>query len=43
MTYYAFDLLHVDGRDLLNWPLVERKAVLRLLLDDRQRCSTLII
>src|SRR4051794_4176070 len=33
ITYYAFDLLHVDGRDLRNRPLVERKAVLRQLLE----------
>jgi bifunctional non-homologous end joining protein LigD len=30
MTYYAFDLLHLDGRDLTPMPLVERK---RLLVD----------
>ena len=26
--YYAFDLLHLDGRDLLKVPLCDRKALL---------------
>jgi bifunctional non-homologous end joining protein LigD len=30
--YYVFDLLHLDGRDLANLPLVERKAALQRLL-----------
>jgi bifunctional non-homologous end joining protein LigD len=30
--YYVFDLLHLDGRDLLDLPLIERKAQLRKLL-----------
>jgi bifunctional non-homologous end joining protein LigD len=31
-VYYAFDLLHLDGRDLKGEPLVERKAALMGLL-----------
>ena len=32
LTYYVFDLLEIDGRDLRPEPLRERKAVLRKLL-----------
>jgi bifunctional non-homologous end joining protein LigD len=32
MVYYAFDLLHLDGRDLMPLPLVERKAELQQLM-----------
>ncbi len=32
LTYYAFDLLHLDGSDLRPCALEERKEVLRLLL-----------
>jgi len=32
MTYYLFDLLHLDGADLRSLPLVERKARLQALL-----------
>lgn len=32
LVYYAFDLLHLDGRDLRPEPLVERKRMLRDLL-----------
>jgi bifunctional non-homologous end joining protein LigD len=35
--YYAFDLLHRDGRDLAGLPLVERKAELARLLGKDQR------
>lgn len=31
--YYAFDLLHLDGKDLRSLPLIERKEALRGLLD----------
>jgi bifunctional non-homologous end joining protein LigD len=34
MAYYAFDLLHLDGRDLTPAPLIERKESLRDLLAD---------
>jgi bifunctional non-homologous end joining protein LigD len=32
LVYYAFDVLHCDGRDLLRIPLDERRAVLATLL-----------
>jgi bifunctional non-homologous end joining protein LigD len=32
VTYFAFDLLHLDGRDLTKLPLIERKALLEQLL-----------
>ena len=32
LVYYAFDLLHLDGRDTAGLPLVERKALLEPLL-----------
>ena len=31
-VYYLFDLLHLDGRDLTDLPLLERKAALQRLL-----------
>lgn len=31
MTYYLFDLLHLDGRDLTGLPLVDRKRLLATL------------
>jgi bifunctional non-homologous end joining protein LigD len=33
LVYYAFDLLHVDGRDLTKRPLDERRAALREIVD----------
>lgn len=33
LVYYAFDLLHLDGRDLTGQPLLERKSNLRELLE----------
>jgi bifunctional non-homologous end joining protein LigD len=36
-VYYAFDLLHLDGRDLIGEPLVERKAALAALLERRTK------
>jgi len=33
-TYVAFDLLHVDGRDIINDPLVQRKEKLRKILNE---------
>jgi bifunctional non-homologous end joining protein LigD len=35
LVYYAFDLLELDGRPLIDEPLNERKAMLRKLLDGR--------
>ena len=32
LVYYAFDLLHLDGRDTAGLPLVERKALLEPLI-----------
>ncbi|HKH27006.1 MAG TPA: DNA ligase D, partial [Sphingomicrobium sp.] len=32
MVYFAFDLLHLDGRDLTGAPLIERKEMLERLL-----------
>ena len=32
LVLYAFDLLHLDGQDLRDWPLLERRAKLRKLL-----------
>jgi ATP-dependent DNA ligase len=32
VVYYAFDLLHLGGRDVSNLPLVERKALLEPLV-----------
>ncbi len=42
---YGFDLLHLNGRDLLSQPLTERKAALEKLLhesDERLRYSAVI-
>src|SRR5271166_5228024 len=32
LLYYAFDLLHLDGRDTASLPLIERKALLTPLI-----------
>ena len=32
IVYYAFDLLHLDGRDLTKDPLIERKSALKKIL-----------
>ncbi len=32
VVFYAFDLLHLDGRDIASLPLVERKALLRAIV-----------
>ncbi len=37
LVYYAFDLLHEDGEDLRQKPLVERKSRLRALLDRHEK------
>ena len=34
LVYYAFDLLHLDGFDITDAPLVERKRVLKSLLEE---------
>ena len=35
IVYYAFDLLHLDGRDLTETPLISRKAALKKILPKR--------
>jgi DNA ligase D-like protein (predicted ligase) len=35
LVYYAFDLLHLDGRDIFALPLIERKALLEPLIADK--------
>jgi ATP-dependent DNA ligase len=35
LVYYAFDLLHLDGRDISDLPLVERKALLEPLVANK--------
>ncbi|MGB7981385.1 MAG: DNA ligase D [Candidatus Nanopelagicales bacterium] len=37
LVYQVFDLLHLDGRSLLDVPLEERKRLLRLVLHDGPR------
>ena len=36
IVYYAFDLLHLNGKDLQNLPIEERKAKLEELLKKAQ-------
>ena len=35
LVYYAFDLLHLDGRDISALPLIERKAILEHLVANK--------
>ena len=35
LVYYAFDLLHLDGRDISGLPLIERKILLELLIANK--------
>ena len=45
-VYFVFDVLHLDGHDLRRHPLVERKELLRQLLegaDDRTRYSDHVV
>jgi ATP-dependent DNA ligase len=35
LVYYAFDLLHLDGQDTSNLPLIERKVMLEPLVRNR--------
>jgi bifunctional non-homologous end joining protein LigD len=39
LVYYAFDLLHLDGRDVSQLPLIERKALLEPLIADKPGLS----
>ena len=34
LNYFVFDILHLDGRNLRDLPLIERKRILSELLDD---------
>jgi bifunctional non-homologous end joining protein LigD len=46
LVFYGFDLLYLDGHDLRNVPLLERKEALRALLagaDDRVRFSDHVV
>ena len=36
--FFAFDLLHLDGKDLRGCPLLERRALLRRLIKPDPRC-----
>jgi DNA ligase D-like protein (predicted ligase) len=35
LTYYGFDLLHLNGRKIASLPLIERKALLQPLIDGK--------
>jgi bifunctional non-homologous end joining protein LigD len=37
LVFFAFDLLHLDGRDLRRTPLIERRAALRKLIEPDPR------
>jgi bifunctional non-homologous end joining protein LigD len=41
MTYFAFDLLHLDGHNLRNLPLMERKELLAKILPPESSTGTL--
>ncbi|WP_226739729.1 DNA ligase D [Microvirga lenta] len=41
MIFYAFDLLYLDGQDLRQVPLQDRKALLQLALDDLPEGGTI--
>jgi bifunctional non-homologous end joining protein LigD len=41
LTYFAFDLLHLDGHNLRNLPLERRKAILEALMEERGEDATL--
>jgi hypothetical protein len=38
LVFFAFDLLHLDGQDLRGQPLMERRALLRRLIQRDPRC-----
>jgi ATP-dependent DNA ligase len=40
LVFYAFDLLHLDGRDTARLPLAERKALLEPIVADIPACSS---
>jgi len=41
LTYFAFDLLHLNGHNLRGLPLVKRKAILAKILEQSEAGSTL--
>jgi bifunctional non-homologous end joining protein LigD len=41
LVYYVFDLLHLDGRDLIRAPLIERKRALERLVGRLSRNGTI--
>ena len=41
LVFYVFDLLYVDGFDLRHVPLLDRKQVLRVLLQDAPKADPL--
>ncbi len=43
ITYFAFDLLHLDGHNLRGLPLSERKQILSHLLEDTDGNSALLL
>lgn len=36
-TYYIFDILHLDGKDLVDLPLIERKKILGEIVKENER------
>jgi bifunctional non-homologous end joining protein LigD len=34
LLYYVFDVLWCDGHDLMDWPLIKRKAILKKIIPD---------
>jgi ATP-dependent DNA ligase len=43
LVFYAFDLLHLDGRDTARVPLTERKALLQPIVTDIRGCSSTVM
>ena len=40
IVFFAFDLLHINGKDLCSGPLMERQALLRKLIKP-DKCSAI--
>ena len=43
MTYFAFDLLFLNGRDLRSLPLLERQTRLRKLITEDEKAPSVLI